>query len=87
MTDPDWPQVMRVNPLLEWDFSHIWDYLLMFKVPYCDLYDKGYTSLGNITNTKQNPDLLCYDPVEKMQKYLPAYRLLDSAKERHGRIK
>ncbi|XP_022905369.2 FAD synthase-like [Onthophagus taurus] len=84
MTDSSWPQVMRISPLLDWNYSDIWDYLLYFQVPYCDLYDQGYTSLGSINNTIKNPSLLykigCNEEV-----YLPAYKLLDGSKERDGR--
>lgn len=86
ITDSDWPQVMRVFPLLDWHYSHIWDYLLYFKVPYCSLYDIGYTSLGNVENTIKNPSLLWHDVLQEKKVYLPAYKLLESEKERNGRL-
>ncbi|XP_065160034.1 uncharacterized protein [Atheta coriaria] len=81
-TDNGWPEIMRVSPLLDWEFAHVWDYLLSFKVPYCCLYDEGYTSLGNVDNTLKNPQLLNEDTGA----YYPAYRLLKSTKERSGRM-
>lgn len=81
MTDNGWPEVMRVSPLLDWDYGEVWDYLLDFKVPYCGLYDQGYTSLGNVDNSDRNPDLYYNGS------YLPAYKLLDGSKERSGRRK
>ncbi|KAF5278814.1 hypothetical protein FQR65_LT03501 [Abscondita terminalis] len=83
MTDKDWPQVMRVSPLLDWHYSQIWDYLLHLKVPYCGLYDDGYTSLGSATNTLPNPYLAVDNDTNSY--YLPAYKLLDASKERSGR--
>lgn len=85
MTDKDWPQVMRVSPILNWHYSDIWDYLLLFKVPYCSIYDQGYTSLGSAHNTVPNPELKYVDVIEKTEKFLPAYKLLDETKERSGR--
>ena len=35
----------------------VWSFLLEFKIPYCKLYDEGYTYLGNQTNTKKNESL------------------------------
>ncbi|KAJ8919830.1 hypothetical protein NQ315_006359 [Exocentrus adspersus] len=85
MTDRDWPQVMRVSPLLDWHYSDIWDYLLYYKVPYCKLYDMGFTSLGNASNTIRNPSLLYKDIYLGAEVYLPAYKMLNENKERSGR--
>lgn len=85
MTDYNWPQVMRVSPILDWHYSQIWDYLLHLKVPYCSLYDEGYTSLGSALNTIPNPFLFVTDDNGKKQ-YLPAYKLLDASQERSGRL-
>ncbi|VEN33904.1 unnamed protein product, partial [Callosobruchus maculatus] len=84
-TDPDWPRIMRVSPLMEWHYSDIWDYLLYYKVPYCKLYDYGYTSLGDVTNTVRNPALSYLDKKTGSTMYLPAYKLMDESKERIGR--
>jgi len=80
MTDEGWPQVMRISPLLDWNYHDIWEFLLRFNVPYCSLYDQGYTSLGNMTSTKPNPVLKQEDG-----SYHPAFKLQDTTKERDGR--
>lgn len=81
MCDKGWPKLMRVNPLLDWSYQDVWTFLRSLAVPYCSLYDEGYTSLGNKTNTDKNPAL--FD--KEMQKYKPAYMLTDGDLERNGR--
>lgn len=53
-----------------------------YGVPYCKLYDHGYTSLGSRFNTLPNPTLKMPDNLS----YKPAYLLTDSSLERAGRI-
>ncbi|KAH9937797.1 adenine nucleotide alpha hydrolases-like protein [Epithele typhae] len=56
-TDADWPRFVRVNPIINWSYADVWSYLQKFNVPYCSLYDEGYTSLGSTYNTFPNPAL------------------------------
>ncbi|XP_068159257.1 uncharacterized protein Flad1 [Drosophila tropicalis] len=56
-TDNGWPAIMRLNPLLEWSYHDIWHYIHINNVPYCCLYDQGYTSIGYKSNTVPNPHL------------------------------
>jgi len=79
-TDPGWPPFLRVHPILNWKYEQIWEYLRRFNVPYCSLYDQGYTSLGSTHNTYRNSALR--DPSGN---YKPAYELHDGSKERCGR--
>ncbi|KAL7411279.1 hypothetical protein BDY24DRAFT_397274 [Mrakia frigida] len=95
-TDPSWPSIMRIHPILNWTYSDVWDYLREYKIPWCSLYDEGYTSLGSSLNTHPNPALLSrprstapnsttangYHPGAM---YQPAWMLLDDELERAGR--
>ncbi|KAI0753257.1 adenine nucleotide alpha hydrolases-like protein [Daedaleopsis nitida] len=56
-TDPAWPRFVRINPIINWAYADVWAYLRRFNVPYCGLYDEGYTSLGSTYNTHPNPAL------------------------------
>ncbi|CAO1404656.1 unnamed protein product [Diamesa tonsa] len=85
--DAGWPDLMRISPLLDWNCSHIWNYLLKNDVPYCSLYNFGYTSIGDKTNTIPNPHLKRINPKDdNLSTYLPAYELINSDDlERAGR--
>mmetsp|Transcript_41242 Transcript_41242/g.81335 ORF Transcript_41242/g.81335 Transcript_41242/m.81335 type:complete len:713 (-) Transcript_41242:141-2279(-) len=85
----DWmPPFMRVNPILEWTYGDVWTFIRSYDLPYCDLYDKGYTSVGKKSSTLPNPALLRINSGSADQlSYLPAYCLnqTDWGKERAGR--
>ncbi|KAK7750851.1 3'-phosphoadenosine 5'-phosphosulfate sulfotransferase [Diatrype stigma] len=57
-TDRDWPRFMRVHPVIDWHYREVWGFIRALDIPYCPLYDKGYTSLGGTDDTHPNPALL-----------------------------
>ncbi|XP_017480705.1 PREDICTED: FAD synthase-like isoform X1 [Rhagoletis zephyria] len=87
VTDLDWPSLMRINPLLDWSYRDIWYYTFVRQVPYCRLYENGYTSLGQKYNTQPNPHLRLFDPITKAVTYKHAAELEDSKYERAGRVR
>ncbi|XP_038051174.1 FAD synthase-like [Patiria miniata] len=84
MTDSDWPQYMRVNPMLQWSYHDVWEFLRTLFVPYCRIYDKGYTSVGSKEGTDPNPALRYINSRGEVC-YHPAYMLQDGTDERTGR--
>lgn len=75
------PPFLRVNPILNWTYGHVWHFLLLFNLEYCSLYDEGYTSLGTVKDTIPCPALKKEDG-----SYSPAYMLSDWSLERAGRL-
>ncbi|KFA76860.1 hypothetical protein S40288_10758 [Stachybotrys chartarum IBT 40288] len=80
-TDSGWPPVMRLHSVLDWRLAEIWAFIRHLEIPYCSLYDQGYTSLGGKLNTVPNPRL----KTEDGESFLPAYELLEDDAERLGR--
>lgn len=83
-TDPGWPEFMRVNPMLHWSYDRLWKFIRNLSLPYCSLYDVGYTSLGSMENTHPNPSLRRVDERGSVY-YIEAYKLDDHGCERSGR--
>ncbi|KAG7670256.1 hypothetical protein Ndes2526B_g06667 [Nannochloris sp. 'desiccata'] len=75
-----WPAFMRVNPILEWTYHDVWLFLRCASLPYCSLYDRGYTSVGSVSNTNPNSALAREDGT-----FAPAHMLPDARLERAGR--
>lgn len=79
--------------MLDWSYAEVWAFLRELDVPWCKLYDAGYTSLGSTHNTLRNPLLRTQDGG-----YLPAWMresplahrtdptVQDGSQERAGRI-
>lgn len=81
-TSDGYPAFWRVNPLWDWQTSDVWSFLEKHGLPYCPLYDRGYTSVGGVLDTAPNPSLRRNDGT-----YAPAKDLADDGLERAGRGK
>lgn len=79
-TDNGWPKITRLNPIMDWKYHDIWKCIRLLRIPYCRLYDQGYTSIGSPLKTKKNEHLLITEDF-----WLPAHALEDETTERCGR--
>ncbi|KAF2708851.1 adenine nucleotide alpha hydrolases-like protein [Pleomassaria siparia CBS 279.74] len=97
-TDHGWPKFMRIHPVIDWHYVDIWTFIRHFNIPYCILYDRGYTSLGGTDDTHPNPALAHESAVGQASTteaingststaatFRPAYELEDDYEERLGR--
>jgi phosphoadenosine phosphosulfate reductase len=39
-------QVIKINPLANWNSEQVWSYIRMSDIPYNELHDQGYASIG-----------------------------------------
>lgn len=37
-----------LNPIIKWTERDVWDFIFAYGLPYCELYDEGFTRLGCI---------------------------------------
>jgi FAD synthetase len=81
------PAFMRVNPVITWNYGQVWQFLRSFHLPYCKLYEQGYTSLGGVEDTLKNPALFVPGETESEGRYREAWMLSDYELERAGRVK
>ena len=44
--DRDHGGIVKLNPLADWTLDQVWDYVRKNEVPYHELFDHGYTSIG-----------------------------------------
>jgi phosphoadenosine phosphosulfate reductase len=78
-----------VNPIVEWEDSDVWEFIKAERVPYCELYDCGYTRLGCIGCPMSRPRkrLAEFEAFPKYRyHYLKAFeRMLEKRRERAER--
>ena len=58
-----------VRPIVFWSEDEVWSYILQNKVPYCELYDKGFNRLGCIgcpLGVNQKKELEMYPNFKKL---------------------
>jgi len=103
-TDHGWPKFMRIHPVIDWHYVDIWtvsrltsslqlelivsQFIRHLNIPYCALYDKGYTSLGGTNDTHRNPVLRRSSMSSSGRteySFRPAYELIEDEEERLGR--
>jgi FAD synthetase len=72
-----YPPLRRLYPIRAWTHADVWAYIRAHGLPYCRLYDEGYTSLGTGRRDSQPNATLGGRP---------AHTLVEVATERSGRV-
>ena len=63
-----------LNPIIDWNDDDVWEFIQKFNVPYCSLYNEGFTRLGCIgcpIGSKKSQELKRYPKYKKA--YLTAF--------------
>ena len=77
-----------IRPIIEWSEIEIWDYIRHYEIPYCQLYDMGWSRLGCLFcpmkgGAKQRHDAFEY-PRYHRALLKAIQRMLDAIHERGG---
>lgn len=43
-----------VNPIIDWSFDEVWEFIHLYGLPYCSLYDEGFKRIGCIMCPNSN---------------------------------
>lgn len=75
-----------VNPIIDWTDEDVWDFIHENNIPYCELYDQGYTRLGCIgcpmNTAAAAAELKRYPKYRTL--YLHAFERMIAERERRG---
>ena len=82
------PSLLRFSPTLEWSYRDIWDFIRCTGVPYCALYDKGYSAIGPSNTSVPNPRLRIKDvlPGSNVAKRFERLSSAETLRSLHGRL-
>lgn len=61
-----------LNPIIDWSTDDVWEFIKEFDVPYCCLYDQGFSRLGCIGCPMGTPSHRRFE-FERYPKYKAAY--------------
>lgn len=78
-------QKVNVNPIIDWTDDEVWEFIGKYKVPYCELYDQGYTRLGCVgcpMSSNQEAELEKYPYIKK--KYIEALEKMLAERNKAG---
>jgi hypothetical protein len=83
-----WPSFERVLPIYFWDYSMVWRFIEEAELPYCDLYNHGYTYVGDQVNSIQNPFIkgLHANKANDNIELFSRSKLFQSLPRKHGKL-
>ena len=61
-----------LHPIIDWSDAEVWEYIRIYDVPYCPLYDEGFRRLGCVMCPYQGAKGMMRD-VERWPKIAKAY--------------
>ena len=78
-----------VRPIIDWSDEDIWEYIRKYNLPYCELYDQGFSRLGCIgcpLSSNQKRELELYPKYK--DNYIRAFnRMIEERKKKGKTVK
>ena len=74
-----------LNPIIDWTTEEVWEFIHAYNIPYCKLYDEGYTRLGCIgcpMSSHAREELERYPKFKRA--YLKAFERMLEVREERG---
>lgn len=74
-----------INPIIEWTDAEVWEFINDFKIPYCELYDKGFKRLGCVgcpMSGKNGEELNKFPKIKAL--YIRAFEKMLIEREKKG---
>jgi len=74
-----------LHPIIDWTDLEVWEFIKKFKLPYCELYDRGFKRIGCIgcpMSTHQKSELEQYPKIKNM--YLSAFKEMLKERDKNG---
>lgn len=75
-----------LHPIIDWTEADVWEFIKMYNVPYCELYDQGWKRVGCLgcpMSTNANKELEQFPQYEKA--YRIAFRKMYAKKKAEGK--
>lgn len=79
-----WKGKTCINPIIDWTDDDVWEFIKGNNIPYCELYDKGFTRLGCLgcpLSSNQEKEFEIYPKYK--QNYINAFdHMLDNLEDK-----
>lgn len=62
-----------LHPVIDWTNEDVWEFIHLYNLPYCPLYDEGFERLGCIMCPQESNQQNIQRQIEKWPKFVKAY--------------
>lgn len=82
-----WKGKIMIRPIVDWSDEDVWEFIKLYKIPYCKLYDEGWNRLGCVGCPKapgnMEKELNAYPKIKA--NYIRAFEKMIAERIRRGK--